>query len=57
MSFAAWITFVVAACLIAVSPGSGAVLSMSHGLSYGLKKATGTILGLQAGLLLVLFIA
>jgi len=57
MSFAAWITFVVAACLIAISPGSGAVLSMSHGLSYGLKKTTGTILGLQAGLLLVLFIA
>lgn len=57
MSFATWITFFVAACIIAVSPGSGAVLSMSHGLSYGVKKTTGTILGLQAGLLLVLFIA
>ena len=57
MSFATWITFVVAACIIAVSPGSGAVLSMSHGLSYGVKKASATILGLQAGLLLILFIA
>jgi homoserine/homoserine lactone efflux protein len=57
MSFATWITFFVAACIIAVSPGSGAVLSMSHGLSYGVKKSTATILGLQAGLLLVLFIA
>lgn len=57
MNFTTWITFFVAACLIAVSPGSGAVLSMSHGLSYGVKKTTGTILGLQAGLLLVLFIA
>jgi homoserine/homoserine lactone efflux protein len=57
MSFSTWITFFVAACLIAISPGSGAVLSMSHGLSYGVKKTTGTILGLQAGLLLVLFIA
>lgn len=57
MSFATWITFFVAACIIAISPGSGAVLSMSHGLSYGVRKATGTILGLQAGLLLVLFIA
>jgi homoserine/homoserine lactone efflux protein len=57
MSLTVWITFVVAACLIAISPGSGAVLSMSHGLSYGLRKTTGTILGLQAGLLLVLFIA
>lgn len=57
MSFATWITFFVAACIIAISPGSGAVLSMSHGLSYGVRKTTGTILGLQAGLLLVLFIA
>ncbi len=57
MSFTTWITFFAASCLIAVSPGSGAVLSMSHGLSYGVKKTTGTILGLQAGLLLVLFIA
>ncbi|HVK94258.1 MAG TPA: LysE family transporter [Noviherbaspirillum sp.] len=57
MSFTTWLTFFAAACIIAVSPGSGAVLSMSHGLSYGVKKTTGTILGLQAGLLLVLFIA
>ncbi|HEX2531419.1 MAG TPA: LysE family transporter [Burkholderiaceae bacterium] len=57
MSFTAWIAFFFAACLISISPGSGAVLSMSHGLSYGVRKTTGTILGLQAGLLLVLFIA
>jgi homoserine/homoserine lactone efflux protein len=40
-----------------VSPGSGAVLSMSHGLSYGVRRASATILGLQTGLLLVFFIA
>jgi homoserine/homoserine lactone efflux protein len=57
MSFATWITYFFAACLIAISPGSGAVLSMSHGLSYGVKKTTGTILGLQAGLLLILLVA
>jgi homoserine/homoserine lactone efflux protein len=57
MSFATWITFVVAACIIAISPGSGAVLSMSHGLSYGVKRASATIIGLQAGLMLVFFIA
>jgi len=57
MSFSTWITFFVAGCLIAISPGSGAVLSMSHGLSYGVRKTSGTILGLQAGLLLVLAIA
>ena len=57
MSFATWIAFVVAASIIAVSPGSGAVLAMSHGLSYGVKKAAGTVFGLQLGLLLVLAIA
>lgn len=57
MSFATWITFVIAGSLIAISPGSGAVLSMSHGLAYGLKKASATVLGLQFGLLLVLAIA
>ncbi|MDN2700003.1 LysE family transporter [Janthinobacterium sp. SUN073] len=57
MHFATWITFVIAASIIAVSPGSGAVLSMSHGLSYGVRKASATILGLQLGLLVVLGIA
>ena len=57
MTFTTWLTFFFAGCIIAISPGSGAVLSMSHGLSYGVKKTSGTILGLQAGLLLVLAIA
>ena len=57
MNFTTWITFVVAACIIAISPGSGAVLSMSHGLAYGVKRASATIVGLQAGLLLIFFIA
>lgn len=57
MSFATWIAFVFAASIIAVSPGSGAVLAMSHGLSYGVKKASATVFGLQLGLLLVLAIA
>src|SRR6188768_4060218 len=57
MSFATWIAFVIAGTVIAISPGSGAVLSMSHGLAYGLKKASATVLGLQLGLILVLVIA
>jgi len=57
MSFATWIAFVIAGTLIAISPGSGAVLSMSHGLAYGVKKASATVLGLQLGLILVLVIA
>ena len=57
MLLTTWIAFVIAGSLIAISPGSGAVLSMSHGLAYGLKKASATVLGLQFGLVLVLVIA
>ncbi|MBR7800094.1 LysE family translocator [Undibacterium fentianense] len=57
MNFATWFSFFCAACLIAISPGSGAILSMSHGLAFGVKRASVTIFGLQLGLLLVLFIA
>jgi homoserine/homoserine lactone efflux protein len=57
MSFATWLGFAISAIIIAISPGSGAVLSMSHGLSYGVRKASATVMGLQLGLLLVLFIA
>jgi homoserine/homoserine lactone efflux protein len=57
MTFATWITFVIAGTLIAISPGSGAVMAMSHGLAYGIRKASATVLGLQFGLLLVFAIA
>ena len=57
MHFGTWISFVIAGTVIAISPGSGAVLSMSHGLAYGVKKASATVLGLQIGLLLVLAVA
>ena len=46
MTLATWITFVIAGSLIAISPGSGAVMAMSHGLAYGLRKASATVLGL-----------
>lgn len=52
-----WLAFAAATCVIALSPGSGAVLSMSHGLSYGVRRTTATILGLQLGLLLLLLVA
>ena len=52
-----WWAFFGAACLIAISPGSGAVLSMSHGLAYGVRASSATIFGLQLGLLLILAIA
>jgi homoserine/homoserine lactone efflux protein len=57
MDLHTWVAFFAASWLIAVSPGSGAVLSMSHGLSYGVRKTSATIAGLQLGLLLILLIA
>ena len=57
MDMHTWLTFLAATCVIAISPGSGAVLSMSHGLSFGVRKASATILGLQLGLLLILLVA
>ena len=57
MDLHTWLAFLVASCLIALSPGSGAVLSMSHGLSYGVRKTSATIVGLQLGLLLILLVA
>ncbi len=52
-----WLAFLVASCVIALSPGSGAVLSMSHGLAYGVRQTTATIIGLQIGLTFVLLVA
>jgi homoserine/homoserine lactone efflux protein len=57
MAFETWFAFVVAACVIAISPGSGAVLCMSHGLNYGVKRASTTIFGLQSALVVVMIIA
>ncbi|WP_050477201.1 LysE family transporter [Herbaspirillum rhizosphaerae] len=57
MAFQTWFAFFLAACLIAISPGSGAVLSMSHGLNYGVRRTSATILGLEIALVLILVIA
>ena len=57
MSFATWLAFFGAAWVIALSPGSGAVLAMSHGLSFGLKRSSITVLGMQTGLLLIFLVA
>ena len=57
MEFHTWVAFFSACVFIAISPGSGAVLSMSHGLAYGVRQSSATIAGLQLGLLLVLLVA
>lgn len=57
MAFSTWLAYFAACCTIAISPGNGAVLSMSHGLNYGLRKTSVSILGLQAGLLVILLLS
>src|SRR5574343_983525 len=56
MSLALWRGFVLAAVLVACTPGPGAVLSMSIGMRYGYRSALLAILGLQAALLLQLIV-
>lgn len=52
-----WFAYFAASWAIALSPGSGAVLSMTHGLAYGMKKTSATIAGLQLGLSVILLVA
>lgn len=57
MAIHTWTAYFLASILIALSPGSGAVLAMSHGLSYGVRRTRATIAGLQVGLLVILLVA
>jgi len=57
MALHTWTAYFLASILIALSPGSGAVLAMSHGLNYGVRGTQATIAGLQAGLLVILLVA
>lgn len=57
MDFHLWLTFFASCWVIAISPGSGAVLSISHGMNYGVRQTSATILGLQLGLTITGLIA
>lgn len=56
MSLSLWLGFLVAAILIALSPGPGAAASMSAGLRYGYWPAARVIAGLQMALVIQLAI-
>ena len=56
MAFDLWLAFLLAAIVISVTPGPGAVTSMSAGLQYGYWVALRAILGLQTALLIQLAI-
>lgn len=49
MDLQVWITLLIAAILISLSPGAGAVTSMSYGLTHGVRNAFFAVLGLQLG--------
>ena len=50
MSLHLWSAFVVACWLISISPGAGAIASMSSGLNYGFKRGYWNAIGLQLAL-------
>lgn len=56
MTIAVWLGFLAAAILIAVTPGPGAVVSMSTGMRHGYWAALTAILGLQTAILIHLLI-
>ncbi len=52
MALETWLAFFVACWLISLSPGAGAIASMSAGLQYGFCRGYWNALGLQLGLAL-----
>ena len=56
MLLSLWLGFLLAAILIAVSPGPGAAVAMSCGMRYGYAAALRSIFGLESALLIQLTI-
>lgn len=50
MAFSVWIAFFAACWAISLSPGAGAVASMSSGLTHGFRKGYFTVFGLILGI-------
>ena len=51
MSYQMWFAYMLACWVISISPGAGAIASMSSGLNYGFKRGYWNALGLQLALL------
>ncbi|WON77131.1 homoserine/homoserine lactone efflux protein [Serratia sp. UGAL515B_01] len=45
-----WLTYLLTTFILSLSPGSGAINTMSTGISHGLRGAAASIAGLQVGL-------
>ena len=56
MNLHVWLAFIVAAILISLSPGAGAISCMASGMRYGLRRSLANIAGMQLGLALQLVV-
>ena len=56
MSLQVWLAFLVAAILISVSPGAGAISCMASGMRYGYRRTLANIVGMQLGIALQLVV-
>lgn len=45
-----WLAYLFTTCILSLSPGSGAINTMSTGISHGYRGAAASIAGLQVGL-------
>jgi threonine/homoserine/homoserine lactone efflux protein len=57
MSLSLWLAYVAAVFVISGTPGPNMLLSMTHGIHHGLSGTFSTMLGLLAGLAVVLSIS
>jgi homoserine/homoserine lactone efflux protein len=56
MSLHVWLAFIVAAILISLSPGAGAISCMASGMRYGYRRSLPNIAGMQFGVALQLVV-
>jgi len=56
MSLQVWLAFIVAALLISLSPGPGAISCMASGMRYGYRRTLANIAGMQLGIALQLVV-
>lgn len=52
MTLETWLAFFVACWIISISPGAGAIASMSSGLRYGFRRGAWNMIGLQVAILM-----
>ncbi|MFX5828393.1 LysE family transporter [Acinetobacter baumannii] len=56
MSLQVWLAYMLACWVISISPGAGAIASMSSGLNYGFRHGYWNAIGLQIALLIQIMI-